>query len=354
MTPRLALMLLSLALSVALGSVLARRGPAGSPASEESSGASHKIVIGLSLDTLSEARWQRDRDLMKARAEALGAELLVQSANSDDTRQLSDVQGLLTRRVNVLIIAPHDATAMAKAVAIAHDSNVPVISYDRLIRDSDVDLYVSFDNVRVGELQARYLVDHLPTPGKGRIVRIYGAKSDNNARLFKDGQDDVLAPYLARHDVEVIHEDWAEDWKPDVAKKIVNAAISQHGTQFDGILASNDSTAGGAIQALSEEGIVGKVVTGQDADLVACQRIVAGTQAMTVYKPLERIATAAIELAVRMATGRPIVAKQTVNNGKVDVPAVLADVVVATRDNLLDTVVRDGFHSRQDVYGAAP
>jgi D-xylose transport system substrate-binding protein len=224
-----------------------------------------------------------------------------------------------------------------------------------MIRDADVDLYVSFDNVRVGQLQARYLVDHLPTPGKGKIVRIYGSKADNNAQLFKQGQDEVLAPYVARHDIEVLHEDWADDWKPEAAKKIVNAAISQHGTHFDAILASNDGTAGGAVQALSEEGLAGKVlVTGQDAELVACQRIVAGTQAMTVYKPIERLADSAIDLAVRIAGGRVVVARQSVNNGKVDVPSVLADVVVATRDNMMDTVIKDGFHARQEVYGAAP
>jgi D-xylose transport system substrate-binding protein len=355
---RIGLMLLSLALSVALGLGVARRGATAAGTGSSDDGDRHaggKMVIGLSLDTLKEARWQKDRDLMKARAEALGADLLVQSANSDDARQIADVQALLTRRVNVLVVVPHDGTAMAKAVNMAHESNVPVIAYDRMIRDADVDLYVSFDNVRVGQLQARYLVDHLPTPGKGKIVRIYGSKADNNAQLFKQGQDEVLAPYVARHDIEVVHEDWADDWKPEAAKKIVNAAISQHGTHFDAILASNDGTAGGAVQALSEEGLAGKVlVTGQDAELVACQRIVAGTQAMTVYKPIERLADSAIDLAMRIAGGRVVVARQTVNNGKVDVPSVLSDVVVATRDNMMDTVIRDGFHARQEVYGAAP
>jgi D-xylose transport system substrate-binding protein len=351
---RIGLMLLSLALSVAIGLAVARRGaPAGGSADEGAHAAGQRLVIGLSLDTLKEARWQSDRDMMKARAEALGADLLIQSANSDDARQIADVQALLTRRVNVLVIVPHDGTAMAKAVSMAHEVGVPVIAYDRMIRDADVDLYVSFDNVRVGELQARYLVDHLATPGKGKIVRIYGSKADNNAHLFKQGQDNVLAPYIARHDIEVVHEDWAEDWKTEAAKKIVNAAISSHGAHFDGILASNDGTAGGAVQALSEEGLAGKVlVTGQDAEIVACQRIVAGTQAMTVYKPIARLAESAIDLAQRMAAGRVIVARQTVNNGKIDVPSVLSDVVVATRDNMMDTVIRDGFHSRQEVYGA--
>jgi D-xylose transport system substrate-binding protein len=353
MNARVGLMVLSLALSVAIGLALGHgRGP--SNAAEAAPSSVDRVIIGLSMDTLKEARWQRDRDRMLSRAASLGADVLVQSANSDDARQIADVQALLTRRVNVLIVVPHDGTAMSKAVTMAHESGVPVIAYDRMIRDADVDLYVSFDNVRVGELQAEYLVSHLPTSGKGRIVRIYGSKGDNNAHLFKHGQDNVLRPYIERHDIEVVQEDWAEDWKPESAKKIVNAAISQHGTAIDAILASNDGTAGGAIQALSEEGLAGKViVTGQDAELVACQRIVAGTQAMTVYKPIERLADAAVDLAVRLARRRVVVAHQTVNNGAFEVPSVLEDVIVATRDNMMDTVVRDGFLLQQDVYGGA-
>jgi D-xylose transport system substrate-binding protein len=345
-------MCLSLALSVIIGWVLRRGGePEPSDRGLGASAAEH-VVIGLSLDTLKEARWQRDRDMMAADAKALGAEVLVQSANSDDARQISDIEALLTRHVNVLIVVPHDGTAMAKAVGLAHDVGVPVIAYDRIINNSDLDLYVSFDNERVGELQAQYVVDHLPRKGHGKIVRIYGSKSDNNAALFKKGQDKVLQPYIERGDIQVVHEDWADDWKPENAKKIVNAAISAHGAAFDAILASNDGTAGGAVQALSEEGLAGKMlVTGQDADLVACQRIVAGTQSMTVYKPLERLARSAIDLAVQVARRRIVVARQSVPNGKVDVPAVLSDVVVTSRENMMDTVIKDGFLARNDVYG---
>lgn len=289
------------------------------------------------------------------RAGELGARVLVLAANSDDTVQVSDVEKLITNRVDVLVIVPHDGTAMAKAVAMAHDAGIPVIAYDRVIRDSDLDLYVSFDNVRVGELQAKFLVEHLRTPGKGRIVRIYGAKTDNNAALFKQGQDRVLQPLIDRGDIEVIHEDWAEDWKPENAKRIVNAAITAHGEKFDAVLASNDGTAGGAIQALSEEGLAGKVlVTGQDAETVALQRIAAGTQAMTIYKPLRTLARGAAELATRLAGSRVVVASQTVNNGRTDVPAVLYDVVTVTKDNIVDTVVRDGLASYEDVYRGIP
>jgi D-xylose transport system substrate-binding protein len=349
-TPRTLLVLVSLALSIVLGLTLGRR-------AGESSGPARpaQISIGLSLDTLKEARWQADRDMFVQRAGELGARVLVLAANGDDTVQIGDVEKLLTNKVDVLVVVPHDGKAMAKAVRMAHEAGVPVIAYDRVIRDSDLDLYVSFDNLRVGELQARYLVDHLPIPGHGRIIRIYGAKTDDNAAQFKQGQDRVLAPYIQRGDIRVIHEDWAEDWKPENAKRIVNAAVTAQGARFDAVLASNDGTAGGAVQALIEEGLAGRVlVTGQDAEVVALQRIAAGTQAMTIYKPLRTLAQGAAELAVRLARRQVVVAKQTVNNGAIDVPSALFDVVTVTRDNIVGTVVRDGLAGYDDVYRGVP
>jgi D-xylose transport system substrate-binding protein len=148
-------------------------------------------------------------------------------------------------------------------------------------------------------------------------------------------------------------EDWAQDWRPEMAKAIVTAAITAKGRDFDAILASNDSTATGAIQALKEEGLAGKVmITGQDADVIACQNIALGLQTMTVYKPLKKLATRAAELAVAMAQGKPVVANSTVNNGKIEVPSVLMDVIAVDKSNLLDTVVADGFHSKEEIYGS--
>jgi hypothetical protein len=185
----------------------------------------------LSLDTLKEARWQADRDLFVKRAQELGAKVDVQSANSDDNQQIRDVESLLTSGAKVLVIVPHDGVAMARAVEMAHKVGVPVISYDRLIRNADVDLYLSFDNVKVGEQQAEFLVSRLPG-GKGRIVRVYGSPTDNNAKLFKQGQDNILNPLIKKGDIKVVREDWAEDWRPENAKRIVNAAITDTGRKI--------------------------------------------------------------------------------------------------------------------------
>jgi D-xylose transport system substrate-binding protein len=345
---RVFLVVVSCLVSVVTGFIIARGG--GAPAAK----AHGKPLIGLSMDTLKEERWQGDRDLFVRHAQELGADVLVQSANSDDTRQISDVQALISRRVDVLVIVPHNGGAMAKAINMAHEAGIPVLAYDRLITDCDLDLYMTFDNVKVGELQAQYLVDHLTKSGPKKIVRIYGAKTDHNAVLYKQGQDNVLQPLIRKGEFEVVHEDWTQDWKPENAKKIANAAITKVGPNFDAILASNDGTAGGAIQALSEEGLAGKIlVTGQDAELSACQRIVNGTQAMTIYKPLSRLAKKAAEIAIKLARGKPVVAPASINNGQVNVPSILLDVVVVTKENMKETVVKDGFHKAADVYRGA-
>ena len=352
MNSRVLLVVVSCVLSVITGLVLSRRAEGGAHAAHA---AHERLLIGLSLDTLKEARWQGDRDMIVKRVHELGADILDTAANNDDAVQIGDVEKLITNHVDVLMIVPHDGKAMAKAVSMAHDAGIPVIAYDRLIRDCDLDLYVSFDNLHVGELQAQYVVDHLPTPGKGKVVRIFGSKTDNNAALLKQGQDNVFAPYVARGDLRIVHEDWAEDWKPEAAKRIMNAAITAHGSDFDIVLASNDGTAGGAIQALLEEGLAGKkLVTGQDADVVACQRIASGVQAMTIYKPVQRLARTAAELAVQLAGRRVVVARQTVDNGKRAVPAALSEVITVTRENLLQTVVKDGYHSYEEVYRGVP
>lgn len=373
---RVLLVCASLLFSVLLGLVLSRGRPS-SPSGGQAAGsgatgggARGAVVIGLSFDTLKEERWQRDRAVFIARSRELGATVIDLSANSNDTQQVRDVESLLTSRVSVLVIVPHNGAAMAKAVGLAHAAGIPVIAYDRLIPDCDLDFYITFDAVKVGAVQAQYLVDHLPTPGHGRIVRMHGAKTDHNSHLMKKGQDKVLEPLIARGDIVVAHEDWVDEWKPENAKRIVNAALSRAQAEptpaagatgggalasagaIAGILAPNDGTAGGAAQALSEEGLSGQVVlTGQDAELAACQRILAGTQTMTVYKPLSKLAARAAEIAVAMAKGKPVVARAEIDNGKTLVPAIFIDVIPVDKDNLLGTVVKDGFHTEQAVRG---
>ncbi|WP_372366955.1 sugar ABC transporter substrate-binding protein [Candidatus Uabimicrobium sp. HlEnr_7] len=343
MSIRSLLMVISFVLSILIGLIISQNQV--TPPSNRD----NQIVIGLSLDTLKEARWQKDRDIFVSYAKELGADVLVQAANSDDTTQMQNIEALISRRVDVLVIVPHNGKAMAKAVEKAHEAGIPVIAYDRIIQDCDVDVYISFDNVKVGEMQATFLLDSLSNHGK--IIRIYGSKTDNNAFLFKKGQDNILEPYIKKGMIEVIHEDWAEDWKPENGKKITNAAISLHGENFTAVLAANDGTAGGAIQALTEEGLAGKImVIGQDAELVACQRIVQGTQSMTIYKPLKKLAQRAARLAIDMAKRKVIVAQESTDNGKINVPTIAIDVQAVTKKNMEQTIIKDGFHDRKDIF----
>jgi D-xylose transport system substrate-binding protein len=306
------------------------------------------VRIGLSMDTLKEERWQRDRDLFVARAKELGAEVLVQSANGDDKAQVQQSENLLTQGVDVLVVIPHNGEVAATIVESAKARGVPVISYDRLIRSSEPALYISFDNEKVGEMQADYLLKRAP---KGNYVLIGGAPTDNNALLFRKGQMNVLQPAIERGDVKVVSDQWAKDWLASEALRICEDALTKSNRDVVAVVASNDATAGGAVSALETAGVAGKVlVSGQDADLAGLQRIIAGTQAMTVYKPVHLLARRAAEAAVALARGERVDAPARINNGKVDVPSILLEPVVVDKANIDETVIKDGYQKREAVY----
>jgi D-xylose transport system substrate-binding protein len=341
--------------SLALAGCRGGGGATGAGGAGSAGGASggKQIVIGFSMDTLKEERWQRDRDEVVAAAQKMGAKVLVQAANGNDALQNSQAENLLTQGVDVLLVAPHNGKTAATIVEAAHKAGVPVLAYDRIINDSDLDLYISFDNVRVGELQGDYAVRHVP---KGSYVLIGGAPTDHNAVLVREGQTKLLKPAIDHGDIKVVADQWARDWQPIEALKIMENALTRANNQVDAVVVSNDGTAGGAIQALAEQKLAGKVlVTGQDADLAACQRIVAGTQTMTVYKPIPLLAGKAAEVAVLMARKQPIPdPTKPVKNGKKDVPSILLEPIPVDKGNLLSTVVKDGYHKLEEVYKDVP
>jgi D-xylose transport system substrate-binding protein len=305
------------------------------------------------MDTLREERWQNDRDFFVATAESLGAKVLVQACNNNDALQNAQCENLLTQGVDVLVVVPHNSKTSATIVAAAHRAGVPVIAYDRMIEDCDLDLYMSFDGVRVGELQAEYAVRKCP---KGDYVLIAGAPTDNNSHLFRRGQLNVLQPLIDRGDIRVIGDQWAEDWQPMKGLAIMENALTRNHNRVDVVVSSNDGLAGGALQALGEQKLAGKVVvTGQDAELAACQRIVAGTQSMTVYKPIRSLARRAAEVACMLGRDQPPPAPtQTISNGTKDVPSILVAPIAVDRDNLVATVIADGYQKLEDVYRDAP
>jgi D-xylose transport system substrate-binding protein len=309
------------------------------------------VRIGFSMDTLKEERWQRDKELVEKRCKEVGAECEVQVANGDDAVQTKQCDNLLTKGVDVLIVAPHNGQIAASIVEAAHRQNVPVISYDRLIRNSDVDLYVSHQVVKIGQMQGQYALDHMP---KGNYVLIGGSPTDNNALLLREGQMQILKPAIDRGDIKVVADQFAKDWKAEEAHRITEDALTKTSNNIQAIVASNDGTAGGAISALPPQ-LVGKVlVTGQDAALDAVQRVVQGEQTMTIYKPIQPLAYSAVDAAIKLAHGEKIETKDTVNNGKKDVPSILFEPIVVDKSNVMQTVIKDGYHKLEDVYKNVP
>jgi D-xylose transport system substrate-binding protein len=231
----------------------------------------------------------------------------------------------------------------------AKQSDIPVISYDRLITDADIDYYISFDNEKVGTLQGESLVKKLEEDGrKGDIIMINGAPTDTNAKLFKEGAHSVIdeSPF------KVAKEYDTPEWSPDNAQKEMEQAITAVGKDgFVGVYAANDGTAGGAIAAMKGQGIDPKTrpTTGQDAELAGIQRILIGEQYMTVYKALRREAERAGELAVALVRGETPAAADKVPNGMKDVPSILLEPVAVTKDNIKDTIIKDEFWSVDEI-----
>nr|WP_228409510.1 D-xylose ABC transporter substrate-binding protein [Radiobacillus deserti] len=320
----------------------------GSEENSNDGGEKDKLKIALSVSDLTLERWQHDRDIFVEKAEELGAEVIVQSANGEDEKQLSQIQNMLSQGIDVLVIIANNSDALTPVVTQAKDEGIPVVAYDRLINNADIDAYVSFDNVRVGEMQAEYLTEAVP---KGKYFLLGGAPTDNNAQMFREGQMNIIQPLIDSGDIEIVGDQWADGWSAEAALSIIENALTANENDIDAIVASNDSTAGGAIQALAAQNLEGKVaVSGQDADLAAVQRIAEGTQAMTVYKPIKDIAIKNAEVAVKLAKGKEISATDSVNNGTEDVPFIKLDPIKVDKKNLVDTVIADGFHSFEEVY----
>ena len=231
------------------------------------------LRIGFLLDNIHE-RWEKDRELFVARASELGAEVLVRAAEGDHARQVALADELLAAGIKALVIVPHDLEKSAEIVERAKAKGVPVVSYDRLVRNADVDLYVSFDAEKIGALQANYLLTQAP---KGAYVLIGGAPTDYNAKLIREGQMRVLEPAIKKGDIRIVADPWAENWEAEAARRLTEEALARARGRVTAVLASNDVTAGGVIAALEAKGLAGKVlVSGQDAELDAVRRIVAG------------------------------------------------------------------------------
>jgi D-xylose transport system substrate-binding protein len=325
----------------------------GSKTSTAASGGDKGGKIALLLPESKTARYEtQDRPLFEAKVKELcsSCEVVYSNADQDASKQQQQAEAALTQGVKVMVLDPVDGAAAAAIVNQANAKKVPVISYDRLLLNSKPDYYVEFDSPSVGKIQGQALVDKLKEDGaKGSIIMINGAPTDNNAKLFKEGAHSVIDG----SGFKVAKEYDTPDWSPDKAQAEMEQAITAVGKgKFVGVYAANDGTAGGAIAAMKSAGIDPKTipVTGQDAEFAGIQRILAGEQYMTVYKPLKPLAEKAAEWAVMLAQGKkPTDATDKENNGKIDVPTIKLEVVPVTADKVKDTVIKDGFWKPSEI-----
>ena len=310
------------------------------------------VRIGYLMDSLKVERWQTDLDSFQKRAKELGAEVLVETAEGNDELQFEQSKRLLDSGANVLVLVPHDTDKAGRIVDAARARHVPLISYERLVRNAAVDVFVSTNSEVVGELQASSLLRLAP---KGNYVLIGGSAADNNARLLHDGQMRVLKPSIDRGEIKILSDSWSRDWDPSEAYAAMSKAIASAKGDIVAVVASNDGTAGGAIQALQEHQLAGKVlVSGQDADLAAIIRILDGTQTMTVYKPVAAQARLAAEVAVHLAKDAPVKNTVTISNGDRIVRALFLNPVLVTKDNVKRTVIKDGFQDLETIQKSLP
>lgn len=316
--------------------------------------ASAKPLIGVSIRSLSEERWDREKALMEQHAHELGADIMFTDANHDENVQNSQIENLIARGVDVLIVIAQNSDVAATGVQMASEEGIPVIAYDVAIFHPDA-IYLSFDSVRVGHEMARVIVEHAP---KGNYMWLGGSPTDDNAYLVREGHFQVIQPLIDSGDIVLVGEQWCTAWSPQEAMAHMENALVANDDKIDAVLASNDGTAGGAIQALMEVGLAGKVpVSGQDVDLAAAQRIAEGTQTVSIFKDVRELARIAIESAVELANGqRPAAINGKYRNAErgIEQDAILLDVVPITKDNLYEVIIKGGFHALEDVYRNVP
>ena len=289
-----------------------------------------KVQIGLTVDSFVIERWIRE------------------DAGADVKEQISQIEYFINKQVDVIVVIARDCGALSDAIQKAQSAGIPVISYDRMVNNANTDLYISFDNRKVGEIMAQALVNALPQGGD--VFMIQGSSSDNNVQMVKQGFDDMLADT----DLHVVYEANCDGWTAELAAGYVEEALEKY-PHVKGIMCGNDDIASQVVQVLAENQLAGNVVVvGQDGDLAACQRIVEGTQYMTAFKPIEDLARKAAKYAVEMGSGKGVAeledVTETVNDGTYEIPSCILEPTAVTKENIDKVIIEGGFHRRDEVY----
>lgn len=338
----LRLLLLSVAASVIL---LCGCGRVEEPEKTESVEDSGRIQIGLSFDSFVIERWIRERDVFVSAAMELGADVNVQNANGDVQEQIEQIEYFIKKGMDVIAVAATDCDALSDVMKRAKEAGIRTVSYDRLIHNADCDLYISFDNGEVGRLMAKSLIANIPDGGK--IFMIQGSPTDSNVDAVRKGFDEVMAG----GNLKVVYEAWCDGWIAEPAFDYVKEGLEKN-PDIQGVMCGNDDLATQAFRALSEERLAGKVIlTGQDGDLMACQRIVEGTQQMTAFKSVEEEARMAARYAVMLGQGEELSdVTRTIHDGTYDIPYKELTPIAVTKENMDEIIIQGGFHANEDVY----
>jgi D-xylose transport system substrate-binding protein len=307
------------------------------------------VVVGVSWSNFQEERWKRDESAIKAALAKLGGKYISADAQGSNEKQLADIEGLISRGATSLIVLAYDADAVLPAVQKAKQEGIPVLAYDRLIQDPSV-LYVTFDNVEVGRMQAREVFKRKPA---GNYVFIKGSPTDPNADFLHKGQLEVLDGAIKAGKIKVVGEQYTEGWSPEVAQKNMEQILTRNNNKVDAVVASNDGTAGGAVAAMKAQNLSGIPVSGQDADIAALNRVARGDQTVTVFKDTRTLGQAAAEFAVAMANGtapKAVKGAETWNGGtkKIAISSVFLKPVAVTTDNL-GMILEAGWATKQQV-----
>jgi D-xylose transport system substrate-binding protein len=298
------------------------------------------LQIGLSIDSFVIERWIRDRDVFVSTAKELGAEVNVQNANGDVNEQIEQIKYFIKKKMDVIVVVAGDSEALSDVMKKAKEAGIKTVSYDRLVKNAGADIYVSFDNEEVGRLMAKSLNQKIPEGGK--VFMIQGPQTDNNVRLIRNGFDLEINKNL-----EVVYESNCDGWIAENAYNYAKEALEAH-PDVKGIMCGNDDLATQVFRALSEDRLAGKVyLVGQDGDLMACQRIMEGTQTMTAFKYVEEEARLGAEYAVKLGRGEPLEGvKKTIYDGTYEVPYLELNPIAVNKENM-DSLSKEGFIPRR-------
>jgi D-xylose transport system substrate-binding protein len=307
------------------------------------------VVVGVSWSNFQEERWKRDEAAIKAALAKAGAKYISADAQGSNEKQLTDIEGLISRGANALIVLAYDADAVLPAVQKAKAEKIPVVAYDRLIQDTNV-LYLTFDNVEVGRLQAREVQKRKPA---GNYVFIKGSPTDPNANFLHQGQLEVLNTSIKEGKIKVVGEQYTEGWSPEVAQRNMEQILTRNNNKVDAVVASNDGTAGGAVAAMKAQNLTGIPVSGQDADIAALNRVARGEQTVTVFKDTNVLGEAAGRLAAELAKGKSLkdvkgASVWTGGTKQLPIHSIFLKPIAITADNL-DVVIKSNWATKQQV-----